>query len=162
LWEPFSERGCGAYRLERNLYKSVLGDEVVFEEINHDLGLAFRYGWRGSAVFGFVRTAELSETAAEPCSVEVLDGLQNLLPAGVTAAMQAGMSNLVDAYKRSELEPATGLGLFSLSSIMTDLAEPSEALRATTVFALGLDGARLLTSAQLERFRRGEAPVPET
>ena len=163
LWEPFSERGCGTHRVERNLYKSVLGDEVLFEEINHDLGLTFRYGWRGSAAYGFVRTSELGETAGQPCSIEVLDGLQNLLPAGVTAAMQGGMSNLVDAYKRSELEPATGLGLFSLSSVMSDLAEPSEALRATTVFALGLEGARhLLTSRQLEAFRRGQALEPET
>jgi len=157
LWEPFSERGCGAYRVERHLYKSVLGHEVLFEEVNHDLGLAFRYGWRGSSTFGFVRTAELAETSSEPCSVEVLDGLQNLLPAGVTAAMQGGMSNLVDAYKRSELEPATGLGLFTLSSIISDLAEPSEALRATTVFALGLEArGHLLCSRQLARFRRGE------
>jgi len=162
LWEPFSERGCGAYRVERHLQKSVLGHEVVFEEVNHDLGLAFRYAWRGSDAFGFVRTAELTETAAEPCSVELLDGLQNLLPAGVTAAMQGGMSNLVDAYKRGELEPATGLGLFALSSIISDLAEPSEALRATAVFALGLEGAgHLLSSAQLDRFRRGERLVPE-
>jgi hypothetical protein len=162
LWEPFSDRGRGAYRVERHLYKSVLGHEILFEEINHDLGLAFRYGWRGSDAFGFVRTATLTETASGPCSVELLDGLQDLLPAGVTAAMQNGMSNLVDAYKRQELEPRSGLGLFTLSSILTDLAEPSEALRATTVFALGLDGAaRLLSSTQLERFRRGEPIAPE-
>ena len=158
LWEPFSERGRGAYRVERNVYKSVLGHEVRFEEVNHDLGLTFRYGWRGSDGFGFVRTAELSETRGAACRVELLDGLQNLLPAGVTAAMQAGMSNLVDAYKRSELEPRTGLGLFALSSILSDLAEPSEALRATTVFALGREvRGRLLSSEQLDAFRRGEA-----
>ncbi|MBW6455330.1 MAG: hypothetical protein K0A98_05545, partial [Trueperaceae bacterium] len=162
LWEPFSDRGRGVYRVERNLYKSALGDEVRFEEINHDLGLAFRYAWRGSDAFGFVRTAELEETTSEPCAIELLDGLQNLLPAGVTAAMQAGMSNLVDAYKRNELEPASGLGLFALSSILTDLAEPSEALRATTVFALGLEGARhLLSSGQLAAFRQGVTPVQE-
>jgi len=162
LWEPFSDRGCGAFRVERNLYKSLLGDEVLFEEVNHDLGLTFRYGWRGGDRFGFVRTAELTETASEPCSIGLLDGLQNLLPAGVTAAMQSGMSNLVDAYKRNELEPATGLGIFALSSVLTDLAEPSEALRATTAFASGLADARhLLSSSQVERFRRGEALAPE-
>ena len=162
LWEPFSERGRGLYRVERNLYKSVLGNEVHFEEHNHDLGLGFRYAWRSSDAYGFVRTSWLSELLSTPCSVELLDGLQNLVPAGATAAMQSGLSNLLDAYKRNELEPRTGLGLFSLSSTLTDLAEPSESLRATTVFALGLDGAeRLLSSVQLERFRRGEAPSPE-
>jgi hypothetical protein len=163
LWEPFSDRGRGLYRVERNLSKSVLGHEVHFEERNHDLGLAFRYAWRSSDAYGFVRTAWLSELASEPCTVALLDGLQNLVPAGATAAMQGGLSNLLDAYKRNELEPRTGLGLFTLSSSLTDLAEPSESLLATTVFALGLERAgRLLSSVQLERFRRGETPDPET
>ena len=163
LWEPFSERGRGVYRVERTLAKSVLGHAVVFEEVNRDLGLAFRYAWRGSDTYGFVRTAWLSEVASEPCEVEVLDGLQNLLPSGVSAAMQATMSNLVDAYKRNELDPGSGMGLFTLSSIPTDLAEPSESLRATTAFALGLEGGvRLLSSRQLDAFRRGAAPRAET
>ncbi len=162
LWEPFSNRGRGLYRVERNLYKNALGNQVVFEELNVDLGLGFRYGWRASDAFGFVRTARLSELASAPCTVELLDGLQNLVPAGATAAMTNDLSNLLDAYKRNELEPDTGLGLFTLSSTLTDLAEPSESLRATTVFALGLEGARrLLSSEQLERFRRGEAVAEE-
>jgi len=162
LWEPFSERGRGVYRVERTLAKSVLGHAVVFEEVNHDLGLTFAFEWRGSDAYGFVRTAWLSETASGPCVVEIVDGLQNLLPNGVSAAMQGGMSNLVDAYKRSELEPRSGLGIFALSSILTDLAEPSESLRATTVFALGLDGARrLLSSRQLDAFRHGATPQEE-
>lgn len=162
LWEPFSTRVQGIYRIERSLYKSVLGHEVVFEEHNHDLGLCFRYAWRGSDTFGFVRSVELTETAGHEADVSVLDGLQNLLPAGVSAAMQSGMSNLVNAYKRSELEPGTRLGLFALSSILTDLAEPSEALRATTVAALGLPDAQvLLSSQQLDGFRRGEPIGPE-
>jgi hypothetical protein len=161
LWEPFSNRGRGLYRVERNLYKNALGHRVVFEELNLDLGLGFRYAWRASDAFGFVRTSWLSELASAPCTVELLDGLQNVLPAGATAAMQNDLSNLLDAYKRNELEPATGLGLFALSSTLTDLAEPSESLRATTVFALGLDGAsHLLSSEQVERFRRG-GPVTE-
>lgn len=75
LWEPFSERGRGLYRVERNLYKNVLGDEVLFEERNHDLGVGFRYAWRSSDAYGFVRTSWLSELASVPCSVELLDGL---------------------------------------------------------------------------------------
>jgi hypothetical protein len=163
LWEPFSERGSGIYRIERHLDKSVLGHEVRFHEINHDLGLGFTYAWRSSDAYGFVRTAWLSELMSAPCAIELVDGLQNLVPAGATAAMQGGLSNLLDAYKRNELEPSSGLGLFALSSTLTDLAEPSESLLATTVFALGLEGGgRLLSSVQLEPFRRGRSPVPET
>ena len=39
LWEPFSDRDRGVYRVDRHLYKSVLGHEILFEEVNHDLGL---------------------------------------------------------------------------------------------------------------------------
>src|SRR6185369_3367742 len=57
LWEPFSERAKGNYRIERNLYKNVLGTVLVFEEHNFSLGLSFSYAWRTSDAFGFVKTA---------------------------------------------------------------------------------------------------------
>src|ERR1035438_8666032 len=39
LWEPFSERGHGIYRIGRTLYKSFYGNKLVFEEVNDDLSL---------------------------------------------------------------------------------------------------------------------------
>ena len=44
LWQPF-EAGPFVYNLQRNLYKNVPGNKLVFEEVNHDLGLAFTYTW---------------------------------------------------------------------------------------------------------------------
>ena len=38
LWEPFSQRYEGLYRVTRNLSKSVYGNKLIFEEVNHDLG----------------------------------------------------------------------------------------------------------------------------
>ena len=35
LWEPFSYRQKGIYKITRNLYKNAYGNKVVFEEINH-------------------------------------------------------------------------------------------------------------------------------
>jgi len=58
-------------------------------------------------------------------------------------------SNLLSAYKRNELEPQTGLGIFALSSGLTDLAEPSESLRATTAWQTGPDSACYLLSSAL-------------
>ena len=58
LWEPFSQRHAGLYLLTRNLYKNVPGTHLIFEEINHDLALVFRYAWQTSEIFGFVRTVE--------------------------------------------------------------------------------------------------------
>ena len=43
LWEPFSDRYTGIYKIQRNLYKNSLGNKIVFEETNKDLGLTFRY-----------------------------------------------------------------------------------------------------------------------
>jgi hypothetical protein len=163
LWEPLSARYAGLYRVERNLYKNAAGDKLMFEEINHDLGLTYRVAWRTSDRFGFVRTTWLRNDSAEPASLSLIDGVQNVLPHGVTSATQASLSNLLNAYKRSELDPATGLGVVALSAQLSDRAEPSESLKATAAFQLGLDGACcLLSSAQLDRFRRGEPVVQET
>ncbi|NJN19468.1 MAG: hypothetical protein HC822_26100 [Oscillochloris sp.] len=155
-WEPFGEREAERYRIERNLYKDPLSTKLIFEEINHDLGLAFRAAWQASPRFGFVRSCRLQELHGEPCTVTLLDGLQNLLPYGASTQVQRNLSNLLDAYKRAELDPS-GLAIFALSSMLTDLAEASEALRATVAWSLGLSGARmLLSSAQVAAFRRNE------
>jgi hypothetical protein len=163
LWEPFSGRWAGIYRVERTLYKNVYGDKLVFEETNQDLGLTYRYAWRTSERYGFVKTSWLKDESGEGCSVVLVDGFQNVLPYGVNAQMQRLLSNLLNAYKRNELEPQTGLGIFALSSGLTDLAEPSESLRAATVWQTGLDNAcYLLSSHQLATFECGGEIVQET
>ena len=162
LWEPFSTRQQGAYRIQSNLYKNVAGTALIFEEINHSLGLACRYAWRTSDRFGFIKTSWLVNTASTPCQVTLLDGLVNLLPANVTAQTQMTFSCLLDAYKRSELLPDTGLGIFALNSILSDLAEPSESLLATAVMQVGLKPtAHLLSTTQLDQFRAGKGVAAE-
>lgn len=163
LWEPFSQRYQGLYCITRSLSKSVYSNKLVFEEVNHDLGLSFSCAWMMSDRFGFVRRPALVNLAAETVEVELLDGIQNLLPYGLTRRFQTEYSTLADGYKESELEPATGLGLFKLSSIPADRPEPSEALRATTVWSEGIEPApRLLCAAQLDRFRQGLQVEEET
>jgi hypothetical protein len=155
LWEPFSQRYEGLYRISRNLYKSVFGNKILFEEINQDLALSFSYAWLLSDRFGFVRRATLASLSEEPLSIEILDGLQNLMPHGIVQRFQMEYSTLGDAYKLAELEPETGLGLIRLNAIPVDRAEPSEALRATTAWSYGLEPtARLLSTVQLDLFRR--------
>jgi hypothetical protein len=163
LWDPFSNYYQGSYQVSRNLYKNLPGTAIIFEEINHDLGLTFRYSWRTSDEFGFVKTSWLVNTSDQTCRVEILDGLQNLLPAQITSSTQNIFSPLLDAYKRSELDPETGLGIFALNSTLTDLAEPSESLLATTVMQVGLEPCSyLLSSTQLDCFRRGGELFTET
>jgi hypothetical protein len=99
LWEPFSVLTDSVYNTEINLYKSEYGNTVIFEQLNHDLGLSFKYQWSSSNRFGFVRRATLSNLTKTKKVVHVLDGIQNLVPYGVEADLQNSKSNLVDAYK---------------------------------------------------------------
>ena len=139
------------------------GTALIFEENNFDLGLNFRYAWRTSDLYGFVKSAWLTNTADSACRIEFLDGMQNLLPANITSTTQNVFSQLLDAYKRSELDPETGLAIFALNSTLTDLAEPSESLLGTTVMQLGLDNTDyLISSAQLDTFRAGFGITCET
>ena len=162
-WEPFNREHDGRFSTTRNLYKSVIGNKLLFEEINHDLHLSFRYRWACSDTHGFVRQVELQNHGSTGCRVELVDGLQNLLPAGTPRSVQTSSSYLVDAYKWSELDESTGLAHYSLFSGISDRAEPRESLRATTVFCLGLEGRQvLLSTGQLDRFRRGESLTQET
>ena len=157
LWEPFSRSHAGIYNITRNLYKNVLGDKLVFEELNHDLGLQFTYSWSTSDRFGFVKQASIAALGEVTSRVEMLDGIENLLPYGVLAGTQNELSCLVDAYKKNELVPNTGLAIFAMSSILSDKAEPSEALSATTVWSYGTEGATyLISSNQLSQFRSGQ------
>jgi hypothetical protein len=163
LWEPFSIRQQGIYHIERNIYKNVAGTVVIFEENNHSLGLTYRYAWRTSDTFGFVKTTWLQNSGESSCQIELVDGLQNILPANITSLTQNIFSPLLDAYKRSELDTETGLAIFALNSTLTDLAEPSESLLATTVVQLGLDQVDyLLSSVQLDDFRNGMGVTMET
>ena len=163
VWEPFNTEHCGRYEITRNLYKSLLANKLCFEEINHDLQLAFRYTWATSEAYGFVRQCELQNLSGPKASIDIVDGLQNILPAGTPAFAQSNSSNLVDAYKWSELDEATGLAFLTLYSGITDRAEPSESLKATTVFCLGLDDRKVLVSSlQLKTFQSGGAVEQET
>ena len=161
-WEPFNLEHRGRQKVSRNLYKSVLGDKLCFEETNHDLELVFRYTWSTSAEYGFVRDCELQNIGTGNTHVEFVDGLQNILPAGTPRFTQTNFSNLVDAYKWTELDERTGLALFTLYAGITDRAEPCESLQATTAYCLGLENLTVLLSAkQLDDFRDGLTLSPE-
>ncbi|MEM9297965.1 MAG: hypothetical protein AAGA64_06195 [Bacteroidota bacterium] len=158
IWEPFSMRYACLYNTSQNLYKNEYGSKVIFEEVNHDLKLTFQYQWNSSNTYGFVKKSKLINDDPDEVSITLLDGIQNIMPSGVGSALQSQRSNLVDAYKRSELEGASGIGIFALSAIILDKAEPSEALKANIAWSLGLKNKKhLLSSLQLKNFRDGSA-----
>ena len=161
-WEPFAPHApCG--RVRRAVAKTLCGDRLTFEEHNPDLGLTFRYTWATAADYGLVRTCELTASAdASGCDVELLDGLIDVLPAGVDLETQQTSSTLIDAYRRSEFDPESGLALFTLEALVGDLAEPAESLLASVVWSRGLDGAvTAMSDRQIRSFRSGKALEPE-
>jgi len=164
LWEPFNSGIPGVYQISRNIYKNKVGNKLIFEEINHTLKLRFQFAWMNSERFGFIKRSGISNMNQESnVHVSIYDGLLNILPYGVNRVLQSNMSTLVDGYKKCELHEETGLAIYTLSSILTDKAEPSEALKATTVWSVGLEDTRYLLSAdQLERLSEGSEPETET
>jgi hypothetical protein len=162
LWEPFSVRSEGRFAVSRNLYQNKWCNKILFEEINHDLQVSFQYEWSSSNLFGFVKQAKLINFSNETVQVQLADGLQNIMPFGVPAALQTTTSNLTDAYKRSELIAETGLGIFALSAIIVDKAEPAEALKANIAWSAGLEQPTyLLSSLQLQQFRANKTVLQE-
>jgi hypothetical protein len=162
LWLPFSDQYRGSFQLERNLYKNRTGNKLIFEEINHSLSLSFNYSWTFSDKYGFVKSSYIVNLGEKQLACQVLDGVENLLPYGVDSAMQKERGNLVDAYKRNELETVSGLGIYALSAMIVDRAEPSEALKASVCWTIGLKPKDiLLSSLQLDRFKFDGQITPE-
>ncbi|MBQ6782040.1 MAG: hypothetical protein IJP62_12570 [Treponema sp.] len=147
IWEPFASLLCNTgarFRQEdyitRNIYKNANGTKVWFEEINSKLNLAFRYGWTSSAEFGLVRLTRIENLGGTPRNLVVLDGCRNIMPACTDASFQNGNSVLLDAYKKTDLDAKANLALFSVSSVVTDKAEPSEGLLANVSWFTTDDG----------------------
>ncbi len=148
LWKPFSIQQPNVYKTTRNLYKNTIGNKIVFEEVNHDLELIYRYTWSTSNKYGLVKESEFINNATDRVSIKVLDGIRNILPYGVDVLGQISRSTLIDGYKRSELIQPYGLGIYALSSIISDKAEPSESLKATVAWSVGIETPVYLLSEQ--------------
>ncbi len=156
LWEPFADADTENPLIDRALEKNVEGNQVVFEEIHHGLGLAFRYRWAACDEFGWIRTATIENRCNVPVLVDVIDGLRDILPHGAPLGLYQQAGTLVDAYKTAEVDPGTGLGVFALTAGITDRAEALEVLRANTVWHHGLEGAKVhLSASALSDFRNG-------
>jgi hypothetical protein len=158
FWEPFSEAANGLWKVERNIYKNATGSKVYFEEINRDLDLAFQYGWSSSDAFGLVRHSRVLNLRDGARQLSVLDGCRNILPACISAELQNANSVLLDAYKKTDLDEKAGIAIFSVSSIVTDKAEPSEGLFANVAW-FSCEGDLHLSPDTPEAFRFGE-PLP--
>jgi len=136
-WEPFTSlHNSPAIRrqveknIQRNIYKNYNGTQIWFEEINLELQLSFITSWTSSDKYGIVRKSIIKNLGTDTVELSVLDGCQNILPACCTSDFQNNNSILLDAYKKTDLDPETNLAIFSVSSVVSDKAEPNEGLYA--------------------------------
>jgi len=162
MWQPFGPHTNHLPNMARHLYKSVEGDQLWFEEIREDLGLSFGMSWSTADTHGFIRHCTLRRLSGNAVQVRILDGLRNILPAGVSQRLQSLSSTLVDAYKTSELATDSTCAVYALQSQIVDLPKPMEALRASIIWSAGLADATIaLSDRQIDRFRSGKALIAE-
>lgn len=162
LWQPFAPRldgGAGA----RSVWKNLSATRLRFREVHPSGRLVFEHEWSSAAGLGLVRRARLWATG-EAVRVEVLDGVLNLVPPGVSVIHASTMSCLADAYKWNELAAGGRLGLYTLYAKIWDRAEPKESFEALVAWHAGLppDGRTLLSGAQVGAFCRSGQVEPES
>lgn len=153
-WEPFATEP--AFKVKRNLYKNSAGSHIIFEEINEELNLTFKQEWTSSSKYGLVRIAKITNNAKSQQEIQILDGCRSIMPACSTVDLQNNSSVLLDAYKKTDLDSESRLALFSLSSVLTDKAEPSEALWANTCW-FNIDAPVYLDPAVEKQFALDES-----
>ena len=157
VWQPFVPRLLGGVG-ERSVWKNLSGTRIRLRELHPSGQLAFEYEWAAANGLGLVRSARLwaPGATAAPRLVQVLDGLLNLQPPGVSLKLSTTLSSLTDAYKWNESAVGGRLGLFTLYAQIWDRAEPKESFEAlsvwSTVPAPGLACRTLLSAEQVERF----------
>ena len=134
LWQPFSNQ-IESYKKEQNLYKNSLGNKIVFEEVNHSLGLTFLYSWQVSSRYGFVKKTKLINHSKEKLNIKLIDGLRNILPAGLELRTQQEMSNLANAYKVSECNSDYNYALYYMNALLMDKPDPGESLFSNMVWS---------------------------
>ena len=132
IWEPFAKINS-EYDIARNLYKNSIGNIIIFEEINKDLGMTFSYQWQSNSQQGFIRKSIITNQTKEQIDLDILDGLMNILPAGIELRTTQEMNNLANAYKVTEYLPETQCALYYLNSLIMDRPQPGESLRANIV-----------------------------
>ncbi len=151
-WQPFSLGYEKNSNIKRTLYKHETGNRIMFCEFNESYQLEFRYAWASSPRYGWVRSASLHNASGHARQIQLLDGVQNIVPANVSVKLQTNLSNLVDAYRLQELHE-NKVATFGLSSYISDKPLAHESLLVTSAWQTGLDDVEfLLSSEQIQSF----------
>ena len=158
-WEPFTGRPASG--ISRSLARSTSGDRLLIIETNQSLGLQASARWAFSERSGLVRSVRIRDLKGSGGvrSLEVLDGIREIVPSGAGVGVMQSMSCLINAYTRAERVGDLPLVTVTMESALSDRAEPAESLLSTVAWGTGLPGAKLvLEAAATEPFLRGDEP----
>ena len=154
LWEPWSDQSPRR-SVNRNLHKHVDGSSICFEEYHRTHQLTFRWEWTTCDSYGFVRICTLKNESNAVIELDLLDGLNRILPAGVDQGLYEKASYLAEAYMRHEKITDHPMAIYTLNAPVSDRAEPSEQLSASFAGVLGMKPDSILIShRQIESFRK--------
>ena len=158
LWHPFWPTSVHGQPIQRRLLKSILGDELVFEEFHRSLKIRFLYRWQISGRFGFVRKVRVVNEGNEDLSLRLIDGLDDLQAPGVGSSLHLELSCLADAYRMSELVEEGRMLVHRLASGIVDAPIPMESLKATTIWCDGLENEpRFLSRREADAYLSGRS-----
>lgn len=156
LWEPWIDQSPHR-SVTRNLHKHVDGSALCFEEYHHIHQLTFRWEWTMCDPYGFVRICTLENQSENVIELDLLDGLNRIIPAGVDKDLYEKASYLAEAYMRHERITALPMAIYTLNAPISDRAEPSEQLSASFAAVLGMEPDSILIShRQIESFRQAK------
>lgn len=161
IWEPFADWTPQLWRSRQGIARNRAGSRVIFDETNLDLGLEFSYSWAFSRRYGFVRQVSIRNIGTTSCSLEIMDGLLNLVVPGVSRRQITEFNCLIDAYKDNVIVPAAEMAIFSLSALVVDRPEAAEALEASVAWYHGSAAAKVsLDRGAYTEFAAGRPFVP--
>ena len=154
LWEPWAA-GPILHPRSRGLFRHESGAGLLYEELDHDSGLTLSAEIATCTAFGLVRRVTLTNHGHATARLRILDGWHHLLPDGLGMEGWRDLSYLALGYMRHERRMGSPLALYTLNAAISDRAEPQEMTRVAAAWALGPGLPTLLSTRQLDDFRRG-------
>ena len=118
--------------------------EFTIEEINEELGIKTTvnyYGLPNEMLGALVRNVKIENISTEPLNIELLDGIAEILPYGVSNNDFKAMSNLLTSWFVSN-NYDYDFAFYTLNSSTSDTAEVTKVTKGN--FLMATDGKKLI------------------
>lgn len=138
FYEPFKVNTTHEHKMV------IRRQEFLIEEVNQNLGIKTTvtyYGLPNEMLGALVRNVKVENISINPVNVQLLDGIAEILPYGVTNHDFKAMSNLLTSWFVSD-NYSYDFAFYTLRSSTSDTAEVSKVTKGN--FLLATDGLKLI------------------